>query len=909
MSVVQFKNVWEMYRIRFFERRRTAWESFWALKDVTFSVEKGETLGIIGENGAGKSTVLKLVAGLLKSDRGQIAIEGRVSGLLELGAGFQPELTGEENISLSSGLFGLSKKQIEERRAAIIQFAALGKFIHAPVKCYSQGMFVRLAFAIAVHVDPDILLIDDTLAVGDEYFQKKCVQKIFELKDRGKTILFVTHDINLLRQLCCRVLLFKEGRLIKDGPVDQVVSAFLQNIGEKKGIAGLEDGALKIIFNNGRLFINFNDVLLTPGLGAHIVLRVDNKWISSQEFDWEVAGSGDGAWVVKGKLSSPALTQIWKVNLRNSCIDWQVEVEGAKDCVIQEGCANIMLTRGFTHWMTTCEEGAFLSQGQASWNWQAFLDNNIERKALGVRTETDSQVSLAPLIFQQAGLCHAQIFNSDDFLNCRLLQFKTTVFDENEVSGMLHRHIFSGKILCAVPEPEKFLRQIQEEFVLDTGILKCVFDNGRLIIFYKGSKLTKGDHASVSLFANGRWYSSTYAQWEFKKESATRLVARGFWHNLPLIQVWEIEILNEFEFKVKVGLDLSQDGDIESQGMTFKCLSQYRYWFTDVDRGEFLNDFGEVFFDVVQRCICGGVVGLSAPESPLPTLEIKFSKALNNFAKIGNSDFSHSARELKIERVEPEGKTKFFRGFTPCFELNVSLKNEPIVLVKKRAEIVLEGNKKIVFDSGCVRLFKNEKELTKKHAFYTSLRHKGRWHDSVLMARWEILENTTRSIKARGRWRELPISQVWEISLDEQGKVLLDIRLVLEQGLVFERLQTNLMLSEEYLEWFGAGAKGFFPDFRSDIDDDWDCIWTEDEAEKKSDRLIGVASKAAEVLPAVVFSCGANLGRGCLNIVNSDLYFRGRVLQHLTKREVALDAGAYPYFSGNIILSDVRGEF
>lgn len=905
MPVVQFKNVWEMYRIRFFARRRTAWESFWALKDVSFSVEKGETLGIIGENGAGKSTVLKLIAGLLKSDRGQIVTQGRVSGLLELGAGFQPELTGEENIFLSGGLFGLNKKQIEERREAIIQFAALGKFIHAPVKCYSQGMFVRLAFAIAVHVDPDILLIDDTLAVGDEYFQKKCIQKIFELKDHGKTILFVTHDINLLRQLCQRVLLFKEGRLLKDGPVDQVVSAFLQNIGEKKGIAGLKEGDSKVIFNNGRLFINFNDVLLTPGLGAHMVLRVDNKWISSQEFDWEVASSGDGAWVARGKLSSPALTQIWKVSLRNACIDWQVEVEESKDHVIQEGCANIMLTRAFTHWMTTLEQGEFLSQGQASWNWQAFLDNNIERKALGVRAEADPQANLAPLIFQQAGLGHAQIFNSDDFLNCRLLQFKTTVFNESEISGVVCRHIFSGKILCAVGEPEKFLRQIQEEFVLEAGALKCVFDNGRLIISHKGIKLTKGDHASVSFFAQGRWYSSTYAQWEFKKEGATKLVARGFWHNLPLTQVWEIEILNESEFRVKVGLDLNQEVDIERQGMTLRCVAQYGYWFTDTDRGEFLNDFGEVFFDVVQRCICGGVVGLSAAGGSLPTCEIKFSSQSNNFAKIGNSDFSHSARELKIERVEPEGKTRFSRGFVPCFELDVSLKNEPVVLLKRRAEIALDENKKIIFDNGCVRLFSNGKELTKKHAFYTSLRHKGRWHDSVLMARWEVLENNARFIKAQGRWRELPMSQIWEISLDEQMRVFLNVRLMLDQGLAFERLQTNLMLSEEYLEWCGGGVKGPFPDFRGDIDDDWDLVWTEDGAEKKSDRFIGVASKAVRVLPAVSFSLDANNGSGCLNVVNSDLYFRGRVLQHLIKNDAVLDTGAHPYFSGKIAFGGV----
>ncbi len=198
MVVVQFKDVWEMYRIKFVIAGKSRPENFWALKGINFEVQKGEVLGIIGENGAGKSTILKLIAGMLKPDRGEVSVSGRVAGLLELGSGFQPELTGMENIRLIAALFGLKASQIQDKYDDIIHFASLGKFIHAPVKCYSQGMFVRLAFAIAVHVDPDIFLIDDTLAVGDEYFQRKCLKKIFEIKNQAKTIIFVSHDMAML---------------------------------------------------------------------------------------------------------------------------------------------------------------------------------------------------------------------------------------------------------------------------------------------------------------------------------------------------------------------------------------------------------------------------------------------------------------------------------------------------------------------------------------------------------------------------------------------------------------------------------------------------------------------------------------------------------------------------------------
>ena len=215
MAIIQFKDVWEMFKIKFVIDGRSSWENFWALKGLNFEIAKGETVGIIGENGAGKSTVLKLIAGMLRPDRGEIEVGGKVSGLLELGAGFQAELTGKENIYLIAGLFGLSKVEVEERFDRIVEFAGIGRFIHAPVKCYSQGMFVRLAFAIAIHVEPEILLIDDILAVGDEYFQRKCIGKIFEVRDQGATIVIVTHDMNMLKRLCSRAIFLKDGRVTR----------------------------------------------------------------------------------------------------------------------------------------------------------------------------------------------------------------------------------------------------------------------------------------------------------------------------------------------------------------------------------------------------------------------------------------------------------------------------------------------------------------------------------------------------------------------------------------------------------------------------------------------------------------------------------------------------------------------
>ncbi len=212
-------------------RRR---EDFWALRDVSFAVGAGETLGIIGENGSGKSTTLKLISRILEPTSGCVEVNGRVSALLELGAGFHPDLTGRENIYLNASILGFSRREIRQKVASIIEFSELERFIDIPVKHYSSGMFMRLGFAIAIHVDPDILLTDEVLAVGDESFQRKCMEKIAELQSSGKTILFVSHSMDAIRSLCSRVLWLHQSRVRMLGSAAAVTDAYLLFVHEKE---------------------------------------------------------------------------------------------------------------------------------------------------------------------------------------------------------------------------------------------------------------------------------------------------------------------------------------------------------------------------------------------------------------------------------------------------------------------------------------------------------------------------------------------------------------------------------------------------------------------------------------------------------------------------------------------------
>jgi ABC-type polysaccharide/polyol phosphate transport system ATPase subunit len=201
-------------------------ERFYALKDISFRLDLGENLALVGSNGAGKSTLLSLIAGLAEPDSGRIRVNGRIGALLQLGSGFHPDLTGIENIRLNAALLGLGRKRTAELFDQIVEFSGIGDFVNEPLRTYSSGMMMRLAFSVAVHLDPDILIIDEVLAVGDSAFQVKCTEKLEEHKRSGKTLLFVTHAVGAVQRLCDRAIWLDHGQLMADGPAAEVASAY-----------------------------------------------------------------------------------------------------------------------------------------------------------------------------------------------------------------------------------------------------------------------------------------------------------------------------------------------------------------------------------------------------------------------------------------------------------------------------------------------------------------------------------------------------------------------------------------------------------------------------------------------------------------------------------------------------------
>jgi len=224
---------------------------FWALRDIGFTLEKGETLGLVGPNGCGKSTLLQIVAGILQPTSGRVVTRGRIAALLELGAGFNPEFSGRENVYLNGEIMGLGRIQIDKAMPSIEAFAEIGEFIERPVKEYSSGMYVRLAFSTAIHVDPEILIVDEALAVGDAVFANRCVRKFQELRERKITVLFVSHDLGLVKQLSDRAILLLNGRIEAEGAPKDVINRYIGLVLARQDSKGRKEDRVRSSFRHG----------------------------------------------------------------------------------------------------------------------------------------------------------------------------------------------------------------------------------------------------------------------------------------------------------------------------------------------------------------------------------------------------------------------------------------------------------------------------------------------------------------------------------------------------------------------------------------------------------------------------------------------------------------------------------
>jgi len=435
-----------------FFRKKVA-EEFIAVDGVSFKVLKGESVGLIGDNGAGKTTILKLLSGVTVPTSGSIAVNGRVAGLLELGAGFHPDLTGRENIYLNGSILGLSKAEIDGKFDEIVDYSGIEDFIDVPLRKYSSGMFVRLGFAVAVHVDPDILLVDEVLAVGDQSFQGKCLRTIEKFKKQGKTLVFVSHDLNIVRHICDRVILLDKGKIVGEGEAEKVISRYWLFIGEKKGIARIERGPLTFIFNNGRIILLWKNVEITKGLSGYTSLRSFVKWFDSTQVNWKVVEKNEEKIVARGEWSGLPIVQTWEMKISSpEEISWVIEMEVFEPVNIVKEQTNIMLSDKYTDWEVQNGKRGIMPEKfryDVDDDWDRIYSEKAKDSFIRLVGYKDGELEYPSVTFDcksQSEEYKANIINSNPFYKGRVLQCLKENNDKDSNYSPGKYHYFSGKI-------------------------------------------------------------------------------------------------------------------------------------------------------------------------------------------------------------------------------------------------------------------------------------------------------------------------------------------------------------------------------------------------------------------------------------------------------------------------------
>lgn len=898
MSIVAFDRVSEKYRIKFIREGKVSWEEVWALKDVSFSLEKGEVLGVIGENGSGKTTLLKVIAGMLVADKGEVRVDGKVSALMELGAGFNPEFTGKENIALNARMYGIEGDVLGRQLEKAVAFADIGKFIDAPVRYYSLGMYMRLAFALAVFVDPDVLLIDDVLAVGDEEAQLKCRNKIFELKKQGKTLVVVSHDMNMIRQLCDRVILLKEGSVIREGAPDTVISYYLETVGKKEGVAVMEEGPLRLTFNNGNIVLRSQGKLLAQPHGVYLAFFLPsiNAWASSPNLSWQIKERSSQRIVAQGRSAGDAFMLEWHLELENGELKTRAKLQGEG---FREPHVDLIFIPQYSRWLTLKEEGGFPHFAQKD-QWQNLALKDYPAGLLGIFG--DEAEGLPYLLLKKGDPgSRLEVLNTGYGQEGRVVQIFSG--PEGVVSFNLKFFMDKENFYQTVEKAKEDLSgEDQARYSIFSGDLRLFVDEKMKTIrlFYAEDEMTGPGGLYSAFCASQKWHHSHEAEWGTKKINEKEMTLDLTFPALGLTQTWR------FIFSRKNVLAFEVDGAAEkplavsNQDMRLELADIYQTWLTPFEEGSLAirQGFEDAYPVRWKNNKVSQVVLRADDKSGRPPFSFtnlsQEGESLTNLHKRrqAKSEFVclNSSRIIpKTEEALAPGRHAYFKGEISCIR-DFRLKKDTYGQIIE----LNQGSLRFVFDNGRGRIFAGPKELTSGLSIYTSLRSARIWLDSS-QALWRIDEKKDKKIVVTGYWPYLPVSQKWQIELQDARSIAWSVETEVHEEAVLEIEQANLMLSDGYCDWSvpaGAGPKGKFSD---EFTEDYDILpfrfWygPADALEAGGDGLPRIAFRS--------FSPGGFL-KGLVE--NTDSLYRARLLQYQKANAGKLKTGKYPLFKGVI---------
>ncbi len=934
-TAVTLRDVWLKYRLYFRRHHKASREDFWALKNINLSVEKGEAISIIGENGAGKTSILKIIAGMLQADKGIVSTNGTVSTLLEVGAGFHRDMTGRENIFFISSLFGLSKKQIEDRYEDIVAFADIGRFIDAPLKSYSQGMYMRLAFAVAIHVDPNILLVDDMFSVGDLRAQNKCIERLSELQEMGKTLIFVTHDLETAKRFCQRGIFLKAGEILKDGSLREVVYHYVASSGNKKGIASLEGERLGVVFNNGKLALSWDKEAITKERGGYVSIRCDGRTIDSLRADWEVKESGVNKMVLQGDLWDLPLSQTWTIGLDDvgNEIEIKIEIVPHQECSLEEYKLCFAFSEEYDYWFNPFDKAKFAA-GDSIKDFSCFTDEGkvAGMSFVGLGCEGRAGERL-PIVFLEDRVCMPDrsflVQNIDNTVKARALQSKVNLPARINKALSENALLFHNKIKAVHNStPQEFTHIIAAKSAgylsIDDrqGLSLSVHLNSRVQILWKGVRITASKGFQTSFLYNDRMCSSNEAEWRIHKLDEKHLDILLQWPCVQVAQIWNIELLPGGEFSWKVYLELREDAVIRNNEFSVLFCADYEQWFTPGGSGNVSEELGaEACEDITMKNDASGIIGLkgiATTDIKLPLVLLSDETKRQRFnsvrKKIDADGGAMRSREAVAEVFFLERDRKdlirYAKGSYLISDINLHIGDETRTMVSvSNGESCAEAGPaaghqdcSLRVKRGSGALSSKGKELSKNFGMYTSLYAKefhksAKWYSS-LDAIWETVDLKKQRILLKGSWPYLPIMQIWEIKLSANGFIW-NVDMEAFAPVRIEKQQSMLMLQEVYNAWKASDEElSLFPGEFSLSG--WDTLYRK----KGTSRISVSADGSAFRYPGVSLLCFDGKGGSEAIVQNSNASFRSRVLgfENTIQANSIIEPGVYNYFKGAIEL-------
>lgn len=604
MSLIEVQNVGKVFRSRggpgmllarggFVSLFRRRVETITALRDISFSVEPGESIGIIGANGSGKSTLLKLLAGVSVPTTGCVNIYGRVASLLELGAGFHPLLTGRENIYLNARILGVGPAQVNRVFEQIVAFSGIEEFLDNPVNTYSSGMFVRLGFAVAVHTNPDVFLVDEVLSVGDEEFQRKCRTRIGELREQGKTIVFVSHDLGIVNSLCSRVVLLSKGAMIVRESPKATIDFYLRQIGRDIGIHTFGENEDEAIQCHGRVSVFQRQHEVSAPAGFHMHLESMGQGHESSGGDWRVTLREPHRCVAAGRLSRLPVTLHWDIRIEAGRLIWHAAMECERETGLEVIALNCHLPPAYTQWMYNDVFGLFPNILPGDLNWTPIVPWDIGCREAAVLPREESP--LPPVLVHLESpnpFFSCDCFNADYVTGARVLQAVARI-PRTEAAFAAGRHELLTLTLDFSQSSDAIRARVRERVAarerqrtLEAGPLIAQFVGGRIHLTYEGEALTSFLHFYTSMLFGNMWNDSSALQWQAPRREGQRIVVSGESRRFPYGQTWEIELVPE-GVAIRITLQVKEPMDVDEYHASLVVRPEYSHWATDHEQGPY----------------------------------------------------------------------------------------------------------------------------------------------------------------------------------------------------------------------------------------------------------------------------------------------------------------------------------